>query len=719
MQEILIRVFDSTIRFSFYLLFFLVPIIMTPLNYELFEYNKMMATYALTTIIVSSWILKMILEKRFIFKRSPLDIPLLLFLLSQIISTYFSIDRHVSIFGYYSRFNGGLLSTISYILLYYAFISNFPRDKIKTLLYITLGSGLLVSFYGILEKFGIDKNIWVQDVQNRVFSSLGQPNWLAAYLAVLIPLAIGLFLKQISNFKFQISKSLAYCLPALLAGIIGIIFYITLIFTKSRSGLAGFWIANFVFWVIIFLKYKENILKSFLILNSSFLILNFILGSPFSQFDKFTLSGILQNRSAPNTSQNTTPNEPIGESVLDVGITESGNIRKIVWKGAVEITKNYPLFGSGVETFAFSYYKYRPIEHNMTSEWDFLYNKAHNEYLNYAATTGLIGLGTYLLFIATVIFWNLKSLKDRALKLDIGNWILEIGLFSSWLSILITNFLGFSVVIVQIFFFLLPALIFVAINNLKETTLLNLEVTPHKPVPYFSRDYLKLWIRISLFSIIISFAPFLIYKIATFWIADVLYARGYNLSRKGDYIEAYQSLKTAINLNKSEPLYFDELSLPAAQLGLAALEQNDATLSSSLIEESIKSSNYAVESSPNNVNFYKTRTRVFYSLSQLDEKYLTSSIEALKYASLLSPTDPRIAYNLGLLYGKIGNNNEAITQLKKAADLKPDYRDAHFALALYYKELKMIDKTREELEFILKRINQNDEEAKKQLEEIK
>src|SRR3989338_58968 len=92
-------------------------------------------------------------------KRTSLDIPLVLFLASQIISTLLSVDRHVSIFGYYSRFNGGLLSVISYLLLYYAFVTNFPKEKIKKLLFIVLSSGFIVSIYGILEHFAIDKDL--------------------------------------------------------------------------------------------------------------------------------------------------------------------------------------------------------------------------------------------------------------------------------------------------------------------------------------------------------------------------------------------------------------------------------------------------------------------------------------------------------------------------------------------------------------------------------
>src|SRR5438552_3313772 len=115
---------NKTITYSFYLLLFLVPLIFFGNTSELFELNKMWLTFGLTTIITTAWISKMIISKKILITRTPLDIPLALFLTSQIISTIFSLDQHVSFWGYYSRFNGGLLSTISYYILYYALISN-------------------------------------------------------------------------------------------------------------------------------------------------------------------------------------------------------------------------------------------------------------------------------------------------------------------------------------------------------------------------------------------------------------------------------------------------------------------------------------------------------------------------------------------------------------------------------------------------------------------
>src|SRR4030043_2201869 len=129
MKKTILPLVNQILELNFYILFFLVPLILPPWNYELFEFNKMMLTFLLTIIITSTWVVKMIIEKRIIFRRTILDLPLIIFLISQIITTIYSLDRHTSLWGYYSRFNGGLFSTISYLLLYWVYVSNFNKEK--------------------------------------------------------------------------------------------------------------------------------------------------------------------------------------------------------------------------------------------------------------------------------------------------------------------------------------------------------------------------------------------------------------------------------------------------------------------------------------------------------------------------------------------------------------------------------------------------------------
>lgn len=750
---------ERIISLLFYLLFFLVPLIVTPFNFELFEYNKMMLTYGITLIIVCSWLVRMVCDRQIYIRRTPFDIPFILFLASQTISTIFSIDRHLSLYGYYSRFNGGLLSLVTYATLFYAFVSNIKKEDVKKYIVVGLIGAVLVSFYGILERLGIDKHIWIQDVQNRVFSTLGQPNWLAAFLAIMIPISIGLSLVKLNvekNKKFQLS----FNIESLVYLIISIVLYLTLIFTKSRSGFLGFWIANISFWTIlgysviktkkkialvlgccinllllgffiaggqyilfigvnviaflIFVAFivKPQLWKSLLLVNGLFLIVNFIFQTPFEQVNHFTLPSLSQSLSQ-NSSQSKESIASQPTEVLETGITESGDIRRIVWKGAVDITKDNPFFGTGTETFAFAYYKYRPVEHNMTSEWDFLYNKAHNEYLNYAATTGLFGLGTYIVFIATVIIWTLIQLIKTS-KLEKSNaveMLFPISLLAGWVSILVTNFLGFSVVVVQLLFFLIPAMLVVYTASKTNAVSLSLSKVFHNENVMMPRQ----WILIL---IILLATFFFVYRLIFAYLADISYAKGYQESRSGQYLNAYQDLRQAIDLNPREVLYYDELSLPASSLAVAAFKQNEATLAGELQNQAIAASNYALLNAPQNVSFYKSRARVFYELTEINPMYIKQAIEALEIALKLSPTDPKVAYNLGLMYGKDGQDKKAIEALETAAKLKPNYREAYIALALYYMDAKENTKAKETIQHILDKINPGDADALGILEQI-
>jgi len=65
------KTFSKIIEVCFYVLFFLTPLVLTPYNFELFEFNKMLATYFLTIIITGSWIIKIILKGRVEIKKSP------------------------------------------------------------------------------------------------------------------------------------------------------------------------------------------------------------------------------------------------------------------------------------------------------------------------------------------------------------------------------------------------------------------------------------------------------------------------------------------------------------------------------------------------------------------------------------------------------------------------------------------------------------------------
>ena len=94
---------DQIIQLLYSALFFITPLLMTKSTSELFEFNKMLFIYGSTVLVAFFWITKMVINKKIILKKTPLDIPIVIFFLSQLISTVTSLDIHTSFFGYYGR----------------------------------------------------------------------------------------------------------------------------------------------------------------------------------------------------------------------------------------------------------------------------------------------------------------------------------------------------------------------------------------------------------------------------------------------------------------------------------------------------------------------------------------------------------------------------------------------------------------------------------------
>lgn len=676
----------KTINYLFALLFFLVPLVLFPETSELFEFNKMVLTYALTVLIAFVWLSRMVVERKIIFKRTFLDIPLVIFLLSQLLSTLVSVDTRTSFLGYYSRFHGGLLSTISYTVLYWAYVSNIKRKGVKKSFYALFASALVVSIYGILQHFGIDAHIWVQDVQSRVFSTLGQPNWLAAFIVALTPLTWAF---AISAKEKNSSRLFWYILSS--------VFFLVLLYTKSRSGLLGFATGFFVFWGGYFLTTsKEKVrksLRSFTIITLIILILTLVEGTPWTP--KITNLG----KSTPPPTQ-----QKVRAPALETGGTESGEIRKIVWTGAIDIWKNYPILGTGVETFAFSYYNFRPAEHNLVSEWNYLYNKAHNEYLNFAATTGTIGLLSYTLLIMATVYLFIKTSGIKIKGVDKKSKNKEtLALAAGYFSILATNFFGFSVVPVALLFFLFPAMA-VALQE-KES---------EEPEKTELSGGQKLTI-----AMLLAAASYLLLIVGRYWYADYIYAKGKMLNDAGNPSQAREFLQKSVKLSPNEAIYWNELSQTTTKIAVFFSEEGKEKLAEEFARSSIVESQRAVDLSPANVNIRRDRASIFVKLSIISPDYLVNARNTLIKAVEIAPTDALLHYNLALSYIRTGEIQKAIETLKKTIELKPDYRDPHFALGLLYIDEGEEEKAIEKFEFILENINPNDKQTKRELDELR
>lgn len=712
---------DQIIQFFFALLFFVTPIIMAKDTSELFEFNKMLFIYTATIVIGFLWLFKMIANKKIILKKTPLDIPIIIFFLSQLLATVFSLDRHTSIFGYYGRFNGGLISTLSYIILYYAFVSN--KISVEKILKVILAASTFVILWAIPGRLGhdltcllftgkFDNSCWDNSVlafrpELRAFSTLGQPNWLGAYLALTFFIGIYYLLKnQISNIKDQNDKLKiknifwqTYLIPVYL-----FLNFSMILFTRSRSALIAVFagLILFISYHLIFIKVQAKRLIFVLFLITFLPILFFKTG--IDKVDKYLSLSTYENIFKKNSEKVVARKPAVPSELTD--ITESFDIRKIVWQGAWNLGLKYPLFGTGVETFAFSYNFVRPISHNLTSEWDYVYNKAHNEYLNYLATTGFIGLGSYLLMIATVIGYAIINYKKTLTPF----------LIISYLTILITNFFGFSTTTIQLFFYLIPGLIISSIIPAPKTNEVSLS---------------KLSLAQKFFILIIlSGAVYLIFSMVIYYLADVNYSYGTKYARVNNQQKAAEYFEKALKL-RQEPVYEDKFSGSLSYLSAVAALQNQTDLAKQIAVLSDSYNRKTIQIYPKNVFYWKTRAKNMYYFYQVtgNENELLQGVRALKAARNLYPTDPKIPYSLALYYSILYDASQSnldkqnwqklfLEEIEKTIKLKSNYREAYLFKGQLQKKYGQIDQARKTFEYILNNFGKNDAEVLKELQSL-
>lgn len=415
---------------TYTLFLFLTPLLVTSFSKELFEFPKTNFLYLMTGILV----ITLAFRPKFNFDFSGNKYKkiflwsFLAVITANLLSFLGSADYYTSLFGYYTRFNGGLVSVLC-IGVWFLFFANknFKKDDVEKILLVIFVSGLIVSAYALLQKFGIDQGYWKTDSTKRVFSTFGQPNWLAAFLIPIFYLSL------------YFSKRLKIHTVLKVAPIL--IVYFAILFTYSISGIFAFLISIVIYGFLNIKEIKNYFRKYWPVLTVIFVV---SLATAIPLRNRISeqvenMNGIIGLIETDN-SQNLQPK-----------YGDTGKIRLILWDGTINLIMSSPkqfLIGSGPETFVYVFPKFRPDSINATSEANFVHNKPHNWYLEIFANLGLIGLASYLSFIAAVIYVFINSEKDFLSKT----------LFCGWVSILASNFFGWPTVYLSLLFFVLPVL---------------------------------------------------------------------------------------------------------------------------------------------------------------------------------------------------------------------------------------------------------------------
>jgi len=318
-----------------------------------------------------------------------------------------------------------------------------------------------------------------------------------------------------------------------------------------------------------------------------------------------------------------------------------------------------------------------------------------------------------LIIFGILVLKTILSNKDSSIKL------VSIAILAGITGLFVSNFFGFSTVTVNVLTYIFFG-IFVIINyqspkNLSSiaTKKINSKKTNNTKINAINGT--DQYVLLSILGIALMI---IIIKIYNYWDADKLYSQGKTYFLSGEFNLGIEKQIEAIKKSPREALYYDTLSDNYATLAIELAKIDQATSSAALVNEAIRLSDEAMKLNNRHLNFYKTRSRMFVTLAQLDEKFLVDAQNTLEQAIKLSPTDPKLYYTQAVINLSTGNQEEGQKLLEKALQLKPNYERARWRLATMYEENGETQKAINELEYILENITPNNTEAQNKILEL-
>ncbi len=147
--------------------------------------------------------------------------------------------------------------------------------------------------------------------------------------------------------------------------------------------------------------------------------------------------------------------------------------------------------------------------------------------------------------------------------------------------------------------------------------------------------------------------------------ARTIYAQGVKAFARGEFHEAAKSFEQALTLAPGHPVVLTNLGL--AEYRLEKIEK---------AEERLR------EAVANDLNAMEAWLTLGIVCSEQGK--LEGAVAALSQAVLLAPDDPRPRNHLGVAFSRLEWLDAAEAQLIRALELKEDYVDGHFNLAVVY-----------------------------------
>ena len=313
---------------------------------------------------------------------SRLDLAVLALVVLNLAACVFSIDPFQSLRGEALQ-HQGFLSVLLYVSFFYLARTSLTDERRMALLFGSIATGAtVVAVYAILQRARMDP-IWSYPPYGRVFSTIGQPNALAAYLVVAIPVSAALLPRT----RSPISRALVI----LAIGMMGT----ALASTKSRGGYLGFLATGAILTMplIRVMKPPPDRVRNVVLAGVTLLTLVVLLVPPVRD----TTTAVWRR---------TLSSADFGELSVRRHLE--------LWSVATSIALANPLLGTGQETFpeVFPQYAEAILGPARAGAFSGVRSESpHNVYLAIAAGAGFPALGAYLALITGLVFTVAGTIK--------------------------------------------------------------------------------------------------------------------------------------------------------------------------------------------------------------------------------------------------------------------------------------------------------------------
>ncbi|MBU0706956.1 tetratricopeptide repeat protein [Patescibacteria group bacterium] len=662
-------IFDVIIKWSVYLGVFLVPLFFLTTTRSPHELNKSLLFCLLTLIGVIAWLAKIAFKKGFNFRRTILDIPLVVYGLLYVLITIFSKNWFVSITGISNYYHHTLVVTLFLILFYFLVVNNFRSIKAISSLVITfLVSSFFVALISLLQIFEvyIFTSEFTQNIGfNPVFNSV-------TLLGLFLALALPMKLAYLVNFKKGAQK--------LIFGLFGILDFLVIFLLDMN--VVWYVLIGGLFVLLLFLTLRSQSLESRWVILPTILLV---------------LSAVLIFVDVADVTDKYLPED----LTLD---------HQTTWSIARSSLSSSALFGTGPEMFSSSFVEHRPDSFNLTDVWNLSFMKGSSEFLQILTTTGLISTVVYLFFLLKYgLTYLIRLIKDRG---DNQPWFLKLTVLLPWLAIFVLMFFyPFSFVLSFVFW------LFMALGASLMTKDQG-DVIETRPAPAVG------FVTSIAFSMLVVLGIVFIWGAATIWSADYNYIKGNQALAQDEFVESQERYDRAIQLNGKESIYYYSLAnayILQAQSISPKNEQDVETVNNLTINaQSVAVDGLNIDN--DDVLAFQSYINIASSLSQYDPAYLSSIAQAYDELIKLDSNNPLHYINAGdnviLIQQQIiasipEDDEEQAAQLReqanqllnkaqeyyrKAVEVKNDYVDAGLKVGLIYELVGNVDQAITDIE---------------------